>query len=88
MFVSFLRTCPHQRGAERSEHTCRKLWVQLAQAGANELDFILFFRSGLDPGQKYPEENFSRLELTLYKQNVVFTSLSQVLGKVKQIPGN
>lgn len=62
--------------------------MQLAQAGANELDFILFFRSGLDPGQKYPEENFSRLELTLYKQNVVFTSLSQVLGKVKQIPGN
>ncbi|KAJ7398172.1 hypothetical protein BTVI_127728 [Pitangus sulphuratus] len=38
--------------------------------------------SGLDLGQKYPEENFSRLELALYRQNVVFTSLSQVLGPV------
>lgn len=91
MFVSFLRICPQGRGAERPEHTHRdtwKLWVQLVQAGANELVFILFYRSGLNSGQKYPEENFSRLELTLYRQNVVFTSLSQVLGKVKQIPGN
>lgn len=58
------------------------------QAGANELVSILFCRSGLDLGQKYPEENFSRPERTLYRQNVVFASLSQVLGKVKRIPGN
>lgn len=63
-------------------------WSRERQAGANELVFILFCRSGLDLGQKYPEENFSRLELTLYRQNVVFTSLSWVLGKVKRIPGN
>lgn len=95
MVLCFQGICPQGRGAEGPQLTqgcLGAVWEQLLQrerqAGANALVFILFCRPGLDVGQKYLEENVASLELALYRLNAVFTSLSQVLGKMKRIPGN